>query len=1007
MRRTPSASLCFLVSAFGLSFASPAQGKAQTKTVLTLSSPGTVAAGITETLTAQVTDSSNNTIPRGLVRVYDGTRLVGTGQIITNGSGPIGRAVIRTRFGAGSHALTAKFGGVTGLGSLSQSVVQMLTVTPSSNSGVPPTYAFSLTVANQTPPYTLTANITANTPSIPAGSVTFQDLYRPNGSTPSAIGTAPLVAGPSQNLNYLQGTTPIPNTSLSLFDYNNDGVPDLLSINSSSKVLSLAVGNGDGTFKAPVALLTSDVVARPMVADFNADGNLDVIESNTLLLGKGDGTFTQTQVPSNSSAATTGDYDHDGNADYAFFFGGGLSLAFGNGDGTFRQPFLSGGSVDTQFPFGNFATADFNGDGIDDVVVSTFNNVPNLLVLLSNGDRTFQPYKPVTHDGLNPDNVIPADFNGDGVTDLAYVSTISAGASGATTGLFVSLGVGDGTFHPAVNVTAGTYAPSTFAIGDFNQDGKLDFAVYNGLGTVFFLFGDGRGTFATNASIGPFTVTSTGGAVAVADLNSDGLLDVVTGSNTLIASATSSATATLSNVILPGVGQHVLSALYSPDGLTNLTSSTLNLRSDTISTSSDGFTPALGLHLNGSAAFNGNKLRLTDGKQYEAGSAWSNAPVYMGSFSTSSDFQITNPDADGFTLTFQNAAPTALGSVGGELGYNFIPNSVALKFDLFDNGGEGANSIGVYTAGNTLTGPGMVLPSNVSLLSGHTMLAHVTYDGFTLNLLLTDTVTGASASYRKVIDIPGAIGSNTAYVGFTGATGGLTSTIQILDWSYKPGTVSIDTAARFENVGLSLNGTANIQAGTFLNMTENVQTVPTAQNKAASAWTPSPFDITSFHSTFTFTNAGLVNAPADGFTFTLQRSSLGAIGAAGGELGFNFIPNSVALKFDFFDNNGEGANTIGLYPAGVSLTDPTYSVPTSVNIINAVHVKADITYDGTTLTLVLTDPHSGATSTWSKVVNLPAMLGGNTAFYGFTAGTGQLTTALTIESWKLVVGSLQ
>ncbi|WP_212733127.1 FG-GAP-like repeat-containing protein [Terriglobus roseus] len=990
------------------------QGKAQTTTIFTLSSPGTIAAGTTETLTAQVTDSSNNTIPRGLVRFYDGARLIGTGQIITNGSGPVGRAVIRTRFGAGSHALTAKFAGFTGLGSMSQSVVQMLAVTPSSNPSVPPTYAFSLTrqdyPANQTPPYTLTAKITANTLSIPAGSVTFQDLYGPNGPTPSAIGTVPLVAGPSQNLNYVQGTTPIPNTSLSLFDFNNDGAPDLLSIksssNSSSKVLSLALGNGDGTFKAPVAVLTSDS-GSPMVADFNADGNFDVIESNILLLGKGDGTFTQTQLPNGSSAAITGDYDHDGNADYAFFSGGSVSLAFGNGDGTFRQPFLSAGSLNTQFPFGNFATADFNGDGIDDIVASTFNNVPNLLVLLSNGDRTFQPFKPVPHDGLNPDNIIPADFNGDGVTDLAYIPTISARPTGATTALFVNLGVGDGTFQPALDVTAGSYAPSAFAIGDFNGDGKLDFSVYSGPGTVFFLFGDGSGKFAADPSIGPFTLTSSGGEVASADLKSDGLLDVVTGSSTLLASATSTATATLSNVMLPGAGQHVFSALYSPDGLTNLTSNTVTLRSDILSTSSDGFTPALGLHLNGSAAFNGNKLRLTDGKQYEAGSAWSPEPLYMGSFTTSFDFQITDPEADGFTLTFQNAAPTALGSAGGELGYNFIPSSVALKFDLFDNRGEGANSIGVYTAGNTLTGPGMVLPSSVSLLTGHIMRADVAYDGYTLNLLLTDMATGASASYRNVMDIPGSIGANRAYVGFTGATGGLTSTIEILNWSYKPGTVSIDTAARFENVGLLLNGTAYIQGGTALSLTQNVQTVPTAQNKAASVWTPSPFDINSFHSTFTFTNDSLGNEPADGFTFALQRSSSSAIGYFGGELGFYLIPNSVALKFDFFDNNGEGANSTGLYPAGVSLTDPTYSVPTNVNILNALHVKADIVYDGTTLTLVLTDPQSGATSTWSKVVNLPAMLGGNTAFYGFTAGTGQLTTALTIESWKLVVGSAQ
>ncbi|WP_170834962.1 PQQ-binding-like beta-propeller repeat protein [Terriglobus roseus] len=423
---------------------------------------------------------------------------------------------------------------------------------------------------------------------------------------------------------------------------------------------------------------------------------------------------------------------------------------------------------------------------------------------------------------------------------------------------------------------------------------------------------------------------------------------------------------------------------------------------------SSGFSTSLGLNFSGSGRLDGTALQLTDGNGYEAGAAWSAAPVKATSFTSDFHFKITNAQADGLTFTIQNAAPSALGSAGGELGYNFIPNSIALKFDLYDNAGEGANSVGVYTAGNSLTGPGTVLPPDVSLLAGHTMLAHVTYDGYTLNLLLTDTVTGATATYRKVIDIPGTIGSNTAYVGFTGSTGGLTSTIEILDWVYKPGTLSIDSRARFENLGLSLNGTANIQGGTLLNMTQNVQSVPTAQNKAASAWTPSPFDITSFHSTFTFTNAYAGDGPpADGFTFTLQRSVSSAIGSPGGELGFNFIPNSVALKFDFFDNDGEGANTTGLYPAGVSLTDPTHSVPIGVDFLNATDVKADVSYDGTTLTLVLTDPRNGAASTWSKVVDLPAMLGGTTAFYGFTAGTGQLTTALSIESWTLVVGTPQ
>ena len=74
--------------------------------------------------------------------------------------------------------------------------------------------------------------------------------------------------------------------------------------------------------------------------------------------------------------------------------------------------------------------------------------------------------------------------------------------------------------------------------------------------------------------------------------------------------------------------------------------------------------------------------------------------------------------------------------------------------------------------------------SGVSLHAGHPLHAHITYDGTTLVLTLTDTTTNAVFTASKAINIPTTIGSTTVYAGFTGGTGGLTATQTILNWTY-------------------------------------------------------------------------------------------------------------------------------------------------------------------------------------------------------------------------------
>src|SRR5271166_5782105 len=111
------------------------------------------------------------------------------------------------------------------------------------------------------------------------------------------------------------------------------------------------------------------------------------------------------------------------------------------------------------------------------------------------------------------------------------------------------------------------------------------------------------------------------------------------------------------------------------------------------------------LTLNGSATLNGSKLELTNGGLYEAASAFATSPVDVTGFNTQFTFQLSagTNTADGFTFTIQNDGPTALGSMGGGLGYgtdgvhsgSTIGNSVAIKFDLYNNQGEGSDSTGL------------------------------------------------------------------------------------------------------------------------------------------------------------------------------------------------------------------------------------------------------------------------------------------------------------------------
>jgi hypothetical protein len=204
-----------------------------------------------------------------------------------------------------------------------------------------------------------------------------------------------------------------------------------------------------------------------------------------------------------------------------------------------------------------------------------------------------------------------------------------------------------------------------------------------------------------------------------------------------------------------------------------------------------GFSNSQGLMiLNGSAQLDDSRLQLTNGGLNQSGTAWFATRVNVQSFTTTFTFQLSNPAADGITFAIQGTGTSALGSNSSNLGYGGITTSIAVKFDLFNDGGEGQNSTGLYVNGAKPTVPAIDLsPTGINLHSDDTMSVQLTYDGSTLVMTITDTVTLATYSTSFQINIPVTVGGSTAYMGFTGSTASLGSSQKILTWTYTPGSV--------------------------------------------------------------------------------------------------------------------------------------------------------------------------------------------------------------------------
>ena len=253
-----------------------------------------------------------------------------------------------------------------------------------------------------------------------------------------------------------------------------------------------------------------------ILADATQDGTLDIVTANsaspglTVLPGRANGSFERPldfAPGSGARALVADDFNDDGAVDLALADADGVTIYAGDEAGLVR-----GESYRIDSPASLTAT-DFDSDGIFDLV-ATSSTRPAISVLHGRGDGTFDAVVEQAS-GLSVTSVLAADLDGDEVPDLA-----AAGAGG----VFALAGLGDGTFEPARKLAAPEGLRSV-AGDDLDLDGTIDLVVAGGANKVFVGLNDGEATFSEFSA---YTVGGTPAQVAIADVDNEGLPDLIT-----------------------------------------------------------------------------------------------------------------------------------------------------------------------------------------------------------------------------------------------------------------------------------------------------------------------------------------------------------------------------------------------------------------------------------------------------------------------------------------------
>ena len=337
--------------------------------------------------------------------------------------------------------------------------------------------------------------------------------------------------GGAAAVNFPVGTQP---RSLLFADLNGDGKKDLAVANYGSNDVSVLLGTGNSLHPFEAALTFAAGAAATAIAcgDIDGDGIPDLVLANsgasnlTLLLGIGDGSFrapldyatSGPAWPAGPGSLVLADLDRDGRLDIAVVDANHNVVEVVHGTGNRNASGRFEPAVNYAVGDGPHAvvSGDLNGDGIPDVAVANTNS-NSVSVLFGSGAGSFQPALPIPT-GRLPSSVAIGQTRRNGHSDLVVANAQDNNVS-------VILGNGDGTFQPAVNYLVGNF-PWSVALGDVNGDGKLDIIVANeGGNTVSILIGNGDGTFQTQTSV---SVPGQPYSVALGELDRNGHLDIVT-----------------------------------------------------------------------------------------------------------------------------------------------------------------------------------------------------------------------------------------------------------------------------------------------------------------------------------------------------------------------------------------------------------------------------------------------------------------------------------------------
>jgi|GEM_PF-6377516 len=308
-------------------------------------------------------------------------------------------------------------------------------------------------------------------------------------------------------------------------DLNADGNNDLVVL-TNRRSIAIGMARGDGTFDDLVFYRAGQSPEFIVTGDVDGDGDIDLAISDgtnadagtlQILRNRGDGTFAaqiDLRVEGFFSSVTTFDANGDGLLDLAVSekFDNTLEVLIGKGDGQF--------DIESRLVFGvgerpsSVAAIDLDRNGDSDLVVAN-NESQTISILNSQGDGTFvsRTDYPLKNSSLAID---AADLNDDGNLDLVAVS------NGGST---IEVSLGDGTLdYRGFREFSASAGLSDIQLADVTEDGVIDAVLASRNGSVFVVPGLGNGTFGEPSAFDAGAAE----AVEVADLNDDGVLDIVT-----------------------------------------------------------------------------------------------------------------------------------------------------------------------------------------------------------------------------------------------------------------------------------------------------------------------------------------------------------------------------------------------------------------------------------------------------------------------------------------------